>query len=380
MAIENGYFGFTDGLTQHDLTVSISSNSDRILGIQLVVRDEASDVVSSVVLDPSGNNEAATQLQVGGAGDIFGSTWRIINATPGTDLILRVTTSAAVIMTISAVDMSGMDTTAIEDGYSVDTGTSSGPDAIFSTTVNGCHVQGSFMSEANSGASVDTWSGVTGQTDQDATDRGSYQSGSAYATQTSFGSMTLGFGTTQTDTWTAVGSAWPVGGGTLYYGTPSGALVSTGAVSILPIKVLAGSLVSSGTVASIGTFYRAIAGSLSSSGAVIKATLRDLAGSLLSSGTVAGSLTFVRSLAGALASSGNIAKEARISISGVLSSSGAVTSLGSFVRALGGTLASSGNVVKSIFRDLAGSMLVSGIITSTKMFYRTLTGLLEFKK
>lgn len=216
MTIENAYYVENENSTTHDLTVSISSNSDRILGIQIMVRGYSSDVISSVVLDPGGNDEAATNLQVSGGSNCWASTYYIINPTSGASQTLRVTTSQSsnIDVMISALDMSGMDTTAIEAGYDIDNGTGSAIDCVFTTTEDGCHVQSVACSEANSGPGVDTWSGVTGQTTQDATDRGLWLSLAAYATQTSSGSLTMGYSSQQADTWYVGGVAWAVIGTT----------------------------------------------------------------------------------------------------------------------------------------------------------------------
>jgi len=78
MAIANGYFTYSAGVVNNDLTVTIANNSDRILGIQICARGET---VSSVTLDPGGNNEAATQLQNNVAGNANVYTYYIINPT-----------------------------------------------------------------------------------------------------------------------------------------------------------------------------------------------------------------------------------------------------------------------------------------------------------
>ena len=209
MTVENGYHLNSVSTTQHDLTLDVAGN---LLGIQIAVSGSGSDRITSVVLDPGGNDESATQLQIGDDGGIiFGSTWYIINPTSGSSLTLRVTTEiTSVYVAVSVLDMSSMDTTSISDGYDIDTGTSDTPDCIFSTAEDGSHVHSVFLSAANSGAAVDTWSGVTGQTTLNAFDWGGWQVGSAYATQTSSGSITMGYSTTEADDWLACGTAWPI--------------------------------------------------------------------------------------------------------------------------------------------------------------------------
>jgi hypothetical protein len=208
MTVENSYFAYGILTDPVDLTVSVSSNSDRILGINIITRG-AGDVVSSVTLDPGGNDETATLLQSSNTGATYAYTYYIVNPTSGADQTLRVDlTTSSVQVTVHVLDMSGMDTTSIDDNYNISSGTSTDPSVTWTTSNSGSHIQSSMLSEANSGSTVDTWSGVTGQTNADETDRGGFQTASAYATQTSSGSITADFSTTESSSWIAIGVAW----------------------------------------------------------------------------------------------------------------------------------------------------------------------------
>jgi hypothetical protein len=211
MAIAGTYHNITSGTQDHDTTVTVANNSDRILAIIFTVYGVPANATVNVRLDPTGSNEYATQVSTSNTGAFYGHIYRIVNPTPGTDLALRVRTSTtALYVSTLIVDMYDMDTSSITDGYSVGTGTSADPTATVSSSAAGGHITSMFCGDAASGPSVDTWSGVTGQTTKWETDHGGHVSAGAYATQTSSGSFTADFTQDSSDAWVCPLVIWPV--------------------------------------------------------------------------------------------------------------------------------------------------------------------------
>jgi hypothetical protein len=333
MTIENGYFIYSENDTTHDLTVTVSSNSDRILDIQIIVY--GGDYLSSVVLDPGGNDEVALELQSGNDGVAFyGSTYYIINATPGAGQTLRVITSSSCDVLISVLDLSNMDTTAIENGYAVGTGTTNAPTVSFSTTEDGGHVHSAFISQANSGAGVGTWSGVTGQTTLDATDQGLDQTGSAYATQTSAGTITMNYSTTQTDNWLCIGTAWAVSSGPAVV-TGTATLSGTGTLTAAGDRV---PIVSTGSATLTGT------GTLTASGDRV---IVIYTGSVTMSGIGALNATAIAINTGSATLAGT----------GTLAGIGIALSFGTATLTGTGTLTAAGEAISAV---ITGSVTMAG--------------------
>ena len=165
-------------------------------------------------------------------------------------------------------------------------------------------------------------------------------------------------------------------GGTEYQQAAAGTLTSSGTIIKQTAVSYAGALTSAGTLATLGTFFRALAGTLTSAGTVVKDTAKSYAGTLTSASTLATSLTFLRSFAGTLTSSGAIAKQTNTSYAGALTSSGTVQTVKSFVRAFVGTLTSSGTLAKETATSLAGTLTSSGVVTTIKTVLLSLAGTL----
>lgn len=143
----------------------------------------------------------------------------------------------------------------------------------------------------------------------------------------------------------------------------SGALSSiAGALSKMTIKTFAGTLTSSGALATTKTFLKSIGGTLTSAGALLKQTSKQAFGSISPSGTVSKSTS--KSFAGTVAPSGTIAKMAGKVLSGVLSSGGAVTKM--IGKVVSGTLPSSGGISKRASKILSG--ILSAVGTLSRVF------------
>jgi len=253
ITVESSTFNISSGSLTYDLTITVPSGDNVAVCVAILQRGSTNDWVSSVVLDPAGNNEALTRRTTGtDSSQSRTYIYDLLTPTAGTNLTLRLTAADInAFMHFSACVISA------DDSISYDTsgtGTGTGTQSTLNITPSDqpVFILAASKSEANSAS---TGAGSWADTSIDNTDQGSWISCSAYAVKTATDTVATTFDFTQSDLWLVGNGCWIAPGAGSISGSGSATLAAAtlAAAGETPISGSGSATLAAATLEAAGT-------------------------------------------------------------------------------------------------------------------------------